>query len=541
MEAVAEKVMSVCGPSFRSPSGKRMMPRVAMPSQIEVSGMRYPLLDFGLGGCALESAGPLAAMGDAIRADLLLQVGTVTIVASDLIVKVLRTEQGRAKALQFVELPGDASHLLDRAVEDWLRGSLPRADALLAKRRTPSVPGAARGSGSNSWWRSLRTAILLLAGCAALGAGAYLVLSRWLVVRSEFAAVASPLRLIRASQDGLVMMPGVGVGSAVGAGQVLLRLEPVLPPQVRADLEPRIHAAAARLDRLRGELEQARAGFETFRARAPVVLRAAVASRQMHERQVAASERMFQRVQHLARSGFAPAAQADQLEIELMAQRRALAAAEVAEDNARQQVDDASHGRFLSDGRSTQRTPQEIRREIQAVETELDNLHSTLGRLVAPTIIAAPCSCVVSQIGATSGSYVVAGDPLLGLTEGHTDAAIEIDALVDSTRMGFLQVGQTVDVYLGGASAAMAGRVMQLNFNPENTGRAGLPDNLRTLKSYGLVTVVLDGRPPGAVAGLPVLIAAPIEPSVLLRSVLGLVRIGGGPTPVVRPVETAGL
>ena len=91
MEAIAEKVTSVSGPSFRSPSGKRMTPRVAMPSQIEVSGMRYPLLDFGLGGCALDSAGPLATAGDAIRADLLLQVGAITIVASDVIVKVLWT------------------------------------------------------------------------------------------------------------------------------------------------------------------------------------------------------------------------------------------------------------------------------------------------------------------------------------------------------------------------------------------------------------------------------------------------------------------
>jgi hypothetical protein len=57
----------------------------------------------------------------------------------------------------------------------------------------------------------------------------------------------------------------------------------------------------------------------------------------------------------------------------------------------------------------------------------------------------------------------------------------------------------------------VAGRVAAINFNPGSTGRIGLPDSLRTLADYGLLTVTLVDPSAAPPAGLPVTVTAPVE------------------------------
>jgi hypothetical protein len=361
MEIEVGKAPPICGPSFRSPSGKRMVPRVPVPSQIEIAGATYSLLNLGLGGCALKDSGLSVELGDPVRISIALQVGTMTVVASDVIAKVVRSEAGQATAFQFVELSSDACQLLDRAVEAWLRGSLPKPDSLIPSSRTLPPPLGHQARKRKLDRRLLRTMALLIIGAVGLGTSATFVLSRWLVVHSEFGAVAGPLRLIRAPQNGLITMAGLGVGSGISAGQDIVEVQPVVPPQIHAELEPQIYSAETRLNQLQGELGQAQAGFENFRALVPAQLQAAIAERQTLEREVAAEERVFQRTWQLAQSSFATLQQVDQMEINLTTQRRALAAAIAAEDTARQRLDDASHGGFVSDGKSNAADPKRHR------------------------------------------------------------------------------------------------------------------------------------------------------------------------------------
>jgi hypothetical protein len=114
---------------------------------------------------------------------------------------------------------------------------------------------------------------------------------------------------------------------------------------------------------------------------------------------------------------------------------------------------------------------------------------------------------------------------LLGLAETTRQARFEVDTLVPSTRMPFLMQGQAVTVRLAGAQSPTPGRITALNLNPENTGRIGLPDNLRSLRIYGLVTVTLDEQPPEAAIGLPALLQAPISFRMLLLNLPGFAWI----------------
>ncbi|WP_431268784.1 HlyD family secretion protein [Dankookia sp. P2] len=370
--------------------------------------------------------------------------------------------------------------------------------------------------------RLLNTGLALGLGLALLAGGAGFVLSRSLVVYSDFAAVSSALRLVRAPQGGIVSLPEIGLGSALRAGTPLALLEPVVPPQVLAEVEPQAQALAARVGQLRGELEQAEAGFENFRRRAKAGFDAAATHRQLAERQVMLQQRIQGRIATLARSAAATPMQADQLEVELLAQRRALADAVLAEVTARNLLEDAQAGRFVSDGRTTQRTPQEIRRELEAAEAARREMLGTLERLGTRITLTAPCDCQVAQLGATAGSFVAAGDPILGLAEPVMPDSVEVDALVDATRLGFLRQGQAVEVFLAGDAQATPGRVTSITYNPENQGRIGLPDNLRSLKSYGVLTVTLEGGVPQARPGLPALVKAPLALRQVFRSLPGM-------------------
>lgn len=131
-----------------------------------------------------------------------------------------------------------------------------------------------------------------------------------------------------------------------------------------------------------------------------------------------------------------------------------------------------------------------------------------------------------------SGTAVLAGDVLLGLAAEGSAAPLEVDALVPSTRIPFLALGQRVGVRLAGARDVTTGRIIALNHNPENTGRIGLPDNLRSLRIYGLVTVALDAPPAegGSAIGTPALLQAPISLRMLLLNLPGfawMARLGG--------------
>jgi multidrug resistance efflux pump len=503
--------------SFRSPSGKRLHPRVALPASVEIAGAQYAISDVSLGGFALEGEGPPAQLDDPFRVTFHIGKPDLTL-AIEATAKVRRLSRGAAKSFQIIEMSPDAAVALDRLVAIWLSGSESLADAL--SRSSLEAPEPAQSQSRN--WRSV--AVFGAAFAALVMAAGYVASSR-LMVYSEFGAVAAPMWMVRAPQPGLLVLQAGAAGLSTEPGQVLGELHPSLPPQLLAEAETQIQALEARSRQLAGELTQGEAGFRAFRAQAEAELTAASETRRLMERQVVTQERLFNRLAGLSRQGIISAARTDQEEINLMNQRRALAEATAAENAARLLVAEAQAGRFRSDGRPTARSPEEVRREAAAVASSLQEARQSLARLRAPVPLVSPCLCRVAQVAVPSGTAVVAGDVLLGLAETTRQARFEVDTLVPSTRMPFLMQGQAVTVRLAGAQSPTPGRITALNLNPENTGRIGLPDNLRSLRIYGLVTVTLDEQPPEAAIGLPALLQAPISFRMLLLNLPGFAWI----------------
>jgi multidrug resistance efflux pump len=503
--------------AFRSPSGKRLHPRVTLPASVLIAGAEYALSDVSLGGFALEGEGPPARVDDPFR--VVFHVGKADLtLAIEATAKVRRLSRGAAKSFQIIEMSPDAAVALDRLVAIWLSGSESLADALSRSSLEAPEPAQSR----SGRWRSV--AVFGAALAVLVLAAGYVAASR-LVVYSEFGAIAAPMWMVRAPQPGLLVLQAGAPGTLTEPGQVLGELHPALPPQLLADTENQLQALEARSRQLAGELAHGEASFEAFRAQAEAEFAAASETRRLMERQVATQERLFNRLAGLSRQGVVSAVRADQEEINLMNQRRALAEAAAAENAARLLVAEARAGRFRSDGRPTARSPEEVRREAAAVGSSLEEMRATLARLRAPVPLVSPCLCRIAQVAVPSGTAVVAGDVLLGLAETTSQARLEVDALVPSTRMPFLEQGQRVMVRLAGSQEPTPGRITGLNLNPENTGRIGLPDNLRSLRIYGLVTVALDEPPPGSAIGLPALLQAPISLRMLLLNLPGFAWI----------------
>lgn len=501
--------------TFHSASGKRQHARVGIPGEAELLGSRHPLRDLSLGGFALAVAGPPGSVGDPVRVTLHLGEGALRL-SLDATARIVRVQAGRAVAFQFIALPPPAASALDRLIDGWLSGDA--AAALPAVMPAPSLRVARPGPQS----RWIRAALLLGPAAALLAVAAAAVVTSRMVVTSEFAAVAAPLRLVRAPTQGTALLAPLAPGSPVAAGQEVARIEPILPPLIRAELEPRIATLETRRVQLQGELREMEAAFGAFQRQARADLAFATEARQLAERRLAAQERLHGRMAELSRQGLGAATRTDQEEVNLLQQRRALAEARAAEAQARLAVAEAEAGRFRADGIRAARPPAEVRRDLAAAEAELAETRSVLARLAAPVPLVSPCDCVVATLGATPGGLVAAGDAVVGLAEPARDAAAEVDALVASGRMPFLRVGQEVRVTLGGAADPVPGRIVALDYNPENAGRTGLPDNLRSLRSYGLATVALTRPAPALRTGLPAVVEAPIHLRMLLLNVPGL-------------------
>jgi hypothetical protein len=85
-----------------------------------------------------------------------------------------------------------------------------------------------------------------------------------------------------------------------------------------------------------------------------------------------------------------------------------------------------------------------------------------------------------------------------------------------------IHIGQGATVYLASQDKPEVGHITNVNFNPTNTGRVGLPDTLRPLDIYGIVTVTLDGPRSPIEAGQPAVVVAPIGVQGLLTSIPAL-------------------
>ena len=511
MSQTAFKGESFTGPSLSlvSSSGKRMFPRVDQPLAVEFdTGERFQASDWSVAGFSLSDEGFASAKGAVHRVWLSIGLTDCNIVV-EADAKVSWMSGGGARGFRFVGLSSDKARILDHFIESGIEGEAAVVGGLALQPRVASPAHDRTNAGLIRAAHNVKQALKLLLLIGAVLAGGVFVVARLLTVTTDYAAVAADLQQLHAPESGYLRGGAIEVGTHLRVGQRIGSIEPVATPQARLSTETQIAALQTSLDQQNAALDQAKAGFETFRQSARTDLEEAVSGRKMLEAQVAAENKVYLRYVALQQKGIVAEQRTDEEQQVLLTLQRSLATARDAEVAMRQKRDNAEAGRFSSDGRSTQKSPADLQQEARTTEATILRLKSMLSALDEPLPILSPCDCTVSALSATPGSFVASGAAIAELAQdgrGH----VSIDALVQNPRLNLVRQDQTVTVYLADRPEGVAGHVTGVNFNPTNTGRTGLPTALKTLDDYGVMTVELDAPMGRLPSGLPATVSAPI-------------------------------
>ncbi len=510
MSQTAFKGEAITGPSLTlvSSSGKRMFPRVDQPLLITFdTGERFQARDWSVAGFSLPDGGFSSAKGAVHRVWLSIALSDCNIVV-EADAKVSWVSGGSARGFRFIGLSSDKTRILDHFIESGIEGDTAVGYLPLQ----PRIAGLAHGRVKAGLLRAAQAAkqaskLLVLTGVVL--AGGVFVVGRLFTVTTDYAAVAADLQQLHAPESGYLRGGTIETGAHFRVGQRIGQIEPVATPQQRLSTETEIAALQTSLDQQNAALDQAKAGFETFLRSARTDLEEAESGRKMLESQVAAENKVYLRYVSLQQKGIVAEQRTDEEQQVLLTLQRSLATARDAEGAMRQKLDNAEAGRFSSDGRSTQKSPADLRDEARTTEASLGRLKAMLSALDEPLPILSPCDCTVSALSATPGSFVASGAAIADLAQdgnGH----VAIDALVQNPRLNLVRQDQVVTVYLADRPEGVAGHVAGINFNPNNTGRIGLPASLKTLDDYGVMTVEIDAPMKRLASGLPASVSAPI-------------------------------
>ncbi|GGE22885.1 hypothetical protein GCM10011390_47880 [Aureimonas endophytica] len=492
--------------SLASASGKRMHQRVDRPLTIGFAdGRLCEAVDWSISGFSLEDGCLGAAEGSIHAVKLFVPLaGCSVLIAAD--AKVTWTAGPYARGLRFIDLAPEKARIIDHFIQSGVEGEVAVIGGLPVA-QTEVGPARRR----SRLWRDLGQAAKLACLAAIVVAGGGFAAARLLTVTTDYAAIAGDLQQLHAPEAGYLVGDRLMVGSRVRLGERIASIRPLAGPRARLSTETQIAALQADLEQQKRAFEQASAGFATFVQASRTDFVEATANRQLLEAQVETETRAYQRLAGLKAKDVVGQQRLDQEEQTLNGLKRSLSAAKAAEETAGQKLANAEAGRFNSDGRSTQKAPADFRQAIDTTEATIARLRTVLAGLDEPLPIVSPCDCTVSAIAATPGTYILSGARIAELVRDGTEAnGTVVDALVQNPRLNLVRQGQAVTVYLADRSEGVAGHVVAVNFNPGDTGRAGLPTSLRTLDDYGLMTVRLDRPIAGAPVGLPASVMAPV-------------------------------
>ena len=505
-----------------SASGKRMSPRVQMSLTVVLDGRKFKTRDLSLGGFGLAETGPLVPVGTTSEAALQFPFAGFTTVLN-VSARVIHPENGGARGFEFTNLSSEQAHMIEMIIRKRLAGELIYlANITEATSRSPIALRVGTDVTRRRRFPALRTAAMLLASFALFVGAATFVGSRLLTVTSDYAAVAGMLRQVRAPEAGYLEESTLAVGARVRAGQVLAHVRPAVSPQAQVQIASQLAVLRAMLDQQQQAATIARSGFENFLHVAQTDYEAAAAQRKLIEAQTSASQRIWQRASTLATTGVQSQETVDTRVSDLLQKQQALTAARDAELTAQQKLEDAQRGLFVSDGRSTQKSPADLDRDIAGTRAQIDRLEALNRTLDQPLSIHSPCDCIVAALNAMPNVFVAPGDQIADLAESGAAGGTQIDALIPNQRLTLVRVGQPVEVYLASHTKSEHGLVTAVKFNPTNNGRVGLPDVLRSSDLYGLLTVTLDGHEDEAEPGTPAIVMAPIDRHILLNNIPAL-------------------
>lgn len=495
-----------------------------MPAAAIIGGVRYKIHDWGIDGFSLDQGMPQGRLGD--RSDVTLQLMFDAFrLTFELSARISRVADGGACEFTFAELKPHHVVAIQHAIDGWLAGeATPFAAMTTAVAPAPAtaVPEAdgARDRYSRLYRLTAGVAVCLLV----LTILATAAINRLLTVPSPYAAVAADLTQMRAEQDGVLVEAQVVPGQHVKKGMLLGYLHPAVTPQERQTIAAQAAVVTARLQREQSALTDANSGFSNFKSVVSTGYKSTKDSRLALDREIATQASIVVRYRDLAREGYVAKLQADQQEQTLRELERQRAAAAANEEAARQSAANADNGLYGADGRLTQQTPSQIRATIAELEAQRTQFSQQLSAMDTNLAVNAPCDCTVMAAHASNGQFVAKNGPIfdLGLQK---DGQFEIDALVPANAITTLSVGNKARVLLADRKTPVDGRIARINLNAANSGRIGLPDGLRSLDLYALVTVSIEATGPTGVnepAGTPATVDFPVGIAAFARSVLGL-------------------
>jgi multidrug resistance efflux pump len=496
-----------------------------MPALVAIDGTGYPVHEWGTDGFDLDGNAPQGRLHDNYEVTLQLSFDAFRL-TFDLTARVSRIVDDKAREFEFVDLePGHAA-TMEQIIDRWLAGEptpFGRVSAIPAGaeplRSTPRSGRATEGfSRLSRLTAGLAISLLVLGGIGTV------VVTRILTVTSHYAAIAADLTQVRAEQDGVLSDSQFAAGKRVKKGALLGYMRPAVSSQEREAVLAQAAVVTAHLNEERSALSTADAGFHNFKSVAETAYKSASAERIALDHEVGTQMSIVGRYRGLARDGYVAAVQADQQEQSLhdLQRQRAIAAAN--EEAARQSLANAGQGLYGGDGHLTQRTPSEIQATVAELEAQERQLTQQLSVMDTNLPITSPCDCTVMAAHAATGQFVAKNGAIFDLGN-QNDRQIGIDALVPASSIKTLRVGQEARVYLADRKAPIVGHIASVNLNAANTGRIGLPDALRSLDLYALVTVSIDATKAPDLnepAGTPATVDFPLQISALARSLVGL-------------------
>jgi len=504
-----------------SKSGQRIYPRIEMPLVVEIQNEQYTVTDWSLGGFGLSGETLQCEDGDIFKCRLIFAFPYFK-TTMDVSAKVVRIENGHARGFQFIDMTTDRAEVLSYIVDNHLSGEMVALPEMLDRGEPGKVVFSTKTTQRLQMaYASLRLAAILLASLVVLAIGSTTILKSFLTVRSEFASVASSRTLARAPVSGFVKGADFSDGTDITTGDILLTITPPVKPIELTKLEQEIKTTSHRIKLQEQELAEVQEVFSNWEKRLDTDLRASNIQRDLLLKEVDARKRVYDRLLALNKKGVTTSARVDDAEIDLRQAQKNLARETANKERLQQEHYAATQGLYMDGAEKTRSTPSDIRREISASRELLKSKEASLASLKEQFTVRSPCNCTIESQSAKNGEYVESGSVVYSLGN-HLNATAEVDALVPVERVRYLGIGTEASVVLANQSTELMGKIKQVNYNPRNTGRTGLPDSLRTLGRFALVTISLPPSERLPLSGLPAIVSMRIPLGKIVFHYTGL-------------------
>ena len=216
-------------PVTHEPASQRLHFRVSTPAEVCVKGLRYPTVDWSLGGFRIAAYSGDAHVRDRLQVEFALdfQGFSISFLAG---AEVLRREDDQLTA-KWVELGERETSVLRQFASGIMSGRLTAVNEVLKHIDRPVTkvallePVNSAAQNKRTWRRAAISILYLLLGLGLVAFALRAIAQTWMNVNVETAVIAMPLEQVVSIDAGTIRDLNVIPGADVKAGQVLLKVD----------------------------------------------------------------------------------------------------------------------------------------------------------------------------------------------------------------------------------------------------------------------------------------------------------------------------